>query len=192
MKAVIFDGSRTDDDLSSEMQGHVEGALREMGYAVETLHFRSMKMARCTGCFGCWVKSPGECTIDDAGRLIPRGVIGTDLLVFHTPVTFGGYSSTLKVGLDRMIPILLPFFKDVGGEIHHPLRYDVKYPFVLGVGVLAEQDGEAEAIFARLVNRNGWNMQGRGSASLVLHRGDGKDAVKAIVSEKLKAGGMPA
>ncbi|MFZ3171799.1 MAG: hypothetical protein WA118_07460 [Carboxydocellales bacterium] len=38
----------------------------------------------------CWLKAPGICIIDDAGRNIAQAVIGSDLLVILSPVTFWG------------------------------------------------------------------------------------------------------
>jgi multimeric flavodoxin WrbA len=190
MNAVIFDGSPDDDEGCAGMCAQVEAALQEMGYYPKTLQFRKMRMGKCTGCFGCWVRTPGQCVINDDGRFIAKSIVGTDLLVFFTPVTFGGYSSALKVGLDRMIPVLLPTLKNVGGETHHPLRYDVAYPFLLGVGLIQEPDKGKEEIFAQLVGRNGRNMQGRGSASVILHREDGGESVKSKIHAALKNGGL--
>ncbi|MHA2001037.1 MAG: hypothetical protein ACTSVU_02975 [Promethearchaeota archaeon] len=54
-------------------------------------------------------------------------------MIYFTPITFGGYSSTLKKALDRQICILSPYFRKVNGEIHHKKRYN-KYPSLIGIG----------------------------------------------------------
>ncbi len=59
---------------------------------------------------------PGECARDDDGRRVAREVIRSNLAVFLTPVTFGGYSSVLKGAVDRLIPLGSPFFARVGGR----------------------------------------------------------------------------
>ena len=79
-----------------------------------------------------------------------------DLLVFLTHVTFGGYSSELKKAVDRLIPLLSPFFVKIGREIHHRPRYP-RYPPILGVGLLPVPDQEKEKIFRTLVERNAVN-----------------------------------
>jgi len=46
-------------------------------------------LGSCTGCFQCWLKTPGLCVIDDDGRLLAGKFIQSDLVVLLTPVTFG-------------------------------------------------------------------------------------------------------
>jgi len=48
------------------------------------------------GCFGCWNKTPGTCVMKDDSAKIAKAVVNSDLLIFLTPITFGGYSSELK------------------------------------------------------------------------------------------------
>ena len=100
-------------------------------------------------------------------RDILRAYLGADIVVYATPVTFGGYSSHLKAILDRLIPVLDPRFKVVGGEVHHRLRYG-RYPRTIAVGTLPSPDPEAERLFTGLVARNGLNIhQAPGAAVLV-------------------------
>ena len=80
-------------------------------------------------------RSPGARVLQvldaDARRVRPprrrahrrRALVHSDLVVFLTPVTFGGYSSELKKALDHVIPILQPFMQKRGGETRHPQRY---------------------------------------------------------------------
>src|SRR5690606_3517069 len=110
--------------------------LVSRGEKVQTWTLRDEKVAYCLGCFECWTKSPGICRIDDAGRAIAASIIAGDLVVYLTPVTFGGYSSALKKAVDRSICLVSPFFTQIDGEVHHQPRYD-RYPALLGIGVLA-------------------------------------------------------
>ena len=81
-----------------------------------------IRISDCLGHFKCWTKNPGICTIDDASRDITRKMMSGDLLVFLTPMVFGGYSYHLKKAVDRLIPNVLPFFERIDGEIHHAKR----------------------------------------------------------------------
>ena len=90
------------------------------------------------------------------------------LMVMLTPITFGGYSSLLKNALDRQIPVLLPFFKKVKGEVHHALRYE-SYPTMLVVGSIDKEDKLHENVFARLAKRNSVNGHASRSNSLVVY-----------------------
>ncbi|MFW6281158.1 MAG: flavodoxin family protein, partial [Halanaerobium sp.] len=118
---------------------------------------KEKEIADCLGCFDCWVKTPGICIIDDYGRETAARLINSDLLVFLTPVVFGSYSYQLKKALDRMIPLISPYFKKVKGEIHHKKRYS-KYPSILAVGLLEKVNEAQTEIFRELVKRNSINF----------------------------------
>ena len=47
----------------------------------------------------------------------------SDLVMFLTPVTFGGYSYHSQEGPGPVDLLLLPFFRKVHGEVHHARRY---------------------------------------------------------------------
>jgi len=166
MKALILDGSREGDPLTPVAVAGMTSALAARGANVEVVTLRERDIAPCAGCFGCWTKTPGECVVADGARDILRSYLRSDVVVYATPVTFGGYSSHLKAILDRLIPVLDPRFTVVGGEVHHRLRYR-RYPRTIGLGTLPEPDPEAERLFARLVARNGLNIhQAPGAAVL--------------------------
>jgi hypothetical protein len=138
-------------------------------YGAETLAFdlTSMNIKPCRGCFGCWVKTPGVCfSRDDMDRIMPH-LAKSDWVVWITPVAFGGYGYHLKKAADRSIPILLPFFIRVGGEVHHPLRYPHGERRLIVIGVQPARDPESERIFHGLVERNAINLHAR-PASIVL------------------------
>jgi multimeric flavodoxin WrbA len=118
------------------------------------------RIAHCAGCFGCWLRTPGICVIDDDCRAITREIARADRLVFFTPVVFGGYHPDLKAVLERSIGILTPFFRVFRGELHHPLRARGKaYEFV-AVGIQERADEEAAASFRQRVWRNALNFNG--------------------------------
>jgi multimeric flavodoxin WrbA len=158
MKALILNGSLMDDSIINDMHEIVINELKKCGYDVDSLILRDITIAPCLGCFNCWVKTPGECITADFGRDIARKMVQNDLLIYFTPITFGGYSSVLKKALDRSIPIILPFFTKVNGEIHHVKRYD-RYPSLIGVGILDAPNEEKENIFKILIYRNSINMR---------------------------------
>ena len=157
MKAAILDGTLPGAATADRLLAEVRGRLEQAGWEVRLLRLRDMAVAACLGCFGCWVRTPGQCVVDDDGQLVAREVIRSDLAVFATPVTFGGYSSELKKGVDRLIPLGSPFFRNVGGETHHRRRYR-RYPALLGFGLLRTEETEEAALFRRLVERNALNL----------------------------------
>jgi multimeric flavodoxin WrbA len=131
--------------------------FRARGWTAQTFDADGMMIKPCRGCFACWQRHPGTCAIKDDEEGYIKAFVASDAAVWITPVTFGGYSSALKKTLDRLIPILLPFFTKTAGEIHHPQRYERRRK-LLAVGTLGQPDAEAEGIFSRLVHRNALNM----------------------------------
>jgi multimeric flavodoxin WrbA len=157
MKALVLDGSREGDSLTPVAVQGMALALASRVDDVELVKLRELDIAPCTGCFGCWTRTPGECVVEDGARDVLRSYVRSDVVAYVTPVTFGGYSSELKKMLDRLIPILDPRFTTVGGEVHHLLRYR-RYPKTIGLGTLPSPDAKAERLFAGLVARNGLNI----------------------------------
>lgn len=180
MKAVILNGSNKDDRTSETVQRIIIDELRRLKWDVKTLILRDMKIAACMGCFGCWIQTPGTCVIDDAGRDIARSFIRSNLTILLTPVTFGGYSSELKKGLDRSIGLMLPFFTKIGGEVHHKPRYK-KYPSLMGIGVLSKKDEESERIFKTLVQRNAINFHAPAYAVGTILRDSREDDIRSSI-----------
>jgi hypothetical protein len=158
MKVLILDAvSATDTPLSAAAMGRIiEEAYRKADWDVSRIVIQDEKLSPCRGCFQCWARTPGICVINDAGRGIAEAWVQSDVVVLVTPVTFGGYSSALKRAVDRVIPILSPFFMKIRGEVHHRPRYE-KYPALVGLGVLPRRDDESAALFSRIINRHATN-----------------------------------
>jgi len=153
MNALILDGSEAGDAMALTVQEAVVNELKTRGWDVDALTLRDLDIAACPGGFGCWVKTPGLCGIQDAGRDVTGRIIRSDLVVLLTPVTFGGYSSAMKKVLDRTLPLVLPFFTKINGEMNHRPRYG-RYPSLFAIGLLPRADEESERLFKSLVGRN--------------------------------------
>ncbi|AOY77702.1 flavodoxin family protein [Clostridium formicaceticum] len=68
MKALILNGVLKEDRSMIKVNELTEEILAEKGYEVESILLHQKKIGECMGCFGCWVKTPGICVIDDYGR----------------------------------------------------------------------------------------------------------------------------
>lgn len=77
----------------------------------------------CTGCFGCWTKTPAECTIPDRYQHIGRMFASCEEIILISQCIYGGYSPFIKNILDRSISYMLPFFTIRKGRMHHKSRY---------------------------------------------------------------------
>ena len=171
MKITIMNGNGNPQNQGfDEYVAHLTVQLTAEGNTVAAFTLREMDIKLCTGCFGCWVKTPGECVVDDAGRDVARAIARCELLAYFTPVTFGGVSSELKKALDRMIPNISPFFARVSSETHHRTRY-ARPPRLLALGTLPAPDRAAEAVFKTLVERNALNLRSAHTAAAVVVRG---------------------
>ncbi len=184
MKAVVLNGSEKGDNALNTVYEIITDELKGIGWEVESFILHDTKIAHCLGCFGCWVKTPGIYVIDDAGHDVAMKVIQSDLTVFLTPVTFGGYSSELKKALDRLIPLISPFFMKIEGEVHHKPRYE-RYPRLMGVGVLPHPDEESEGLFKTLIGRNAINFRGPAHAGGVVLSSQSSEEIRENIQTLL-------
>lgn len=153
---------------------------------VEEILLKEKKINPCTGCFGCWLKNPGICIIDDDSQDVVRKIINSDIVIYLTPVVFGGYSYELKKLLDKTICLLAPEFINIDKEMHHKKRYE-KYPGILGIGVLNRHDDEAEMNFRELIYRNSINMHSPlHGAEVILSEDTEADVVNKLLGLMLK------
>lgn len=190
MKTLILDGSRDGDSLTPVAVLGMASAIAARGGTVDVVTLRERDISPCAGCFGCWTKTPGECVVADGACDVLRSYLGSDLVVYATPVTFGGYSSHLKKMLDRLIPVLDPRFAVVGGEVHHRLRYR-RYPKTIGLGTLPSPDPEAARLFAQLVARNGLIVYQAAEASVMTGVTD-RESARLLAEHLLDRAGVPA
>lgn len=119
----------------------------------------------CIGCFGCWIKTPGRCVIDDRAREFCRVFPRQDEIIIISRLTFGGLSPDVKAVLDRSIGYMLPFFRTLEGEMHHVQRFpsspSLIYLFYQAAGKAAQKETAQ-----KLAEANGVNF---GSPKVTVH-----------------------
>lgn len=181
MQAILLNGARCGETLLDEPVQCVQQVLAERGYAVRVFELRNLPVSYCLGCFECWTKTPGECTAQGANGEIARAYAQSDLALFLTPITFGGYSAELKKAIDHLICLISPFFTQIAGEVHHQTRYR-HYPDLIGIGVQARPDADSAAIFTRVLERNALNMHAARHVSGVFQADDSAKTLQARLS----------
>lgn len=188
MDALILNGALAGDADVDSVQELLRRELAAAGCRPRAMVLREIPVAYCQGCFECWVKTPGECKTADAGREIAAAFIASDVVILLTPVTFGGYSSELKKGLDRIAGLVSPFFMHIHGEVHHRPRY-ARYPSLLALGVLPKPDPAQERVFHTLVARNSLNFHAPWQESRILYRSDAPatrlEVIRSVLEERL-------
>ena len=140
MKITILNGSPEISPFDTYLST-LKGMLESKGHDVTQLDLRDLELRYCTGCFGCWVKDPGECLFEDESIAVRRAVIHSDYTLWAAPLRMGFPSALLKKAMDKFLPLIHPYFEVDHGEAHHRPRYD-RYPR-LGLLVGAESDTDA-------------------------------------------------
>ena len=114
---------------------------------------------KCVGCFGCWIKTPGQCIIQDEYQRMGELLAKAEEVTVISRCSFGGYSSFVKNVLDRSIPYILPFFEIRKGEMHHKSRYENHLAFTsifYGDDITeAERETAGKLAKANALNYNG-------------------------------------
>ncbi|AET69625.1 NADPH-dependent FMN reductase [Desulfosporosinus orientis DSM 765] len=117
--------------------------LKENEFQTELIELKAENLTFCMGCFGCWIKKPGECVINDQMTQINQRVMNSDIVIYLSPIVFGQFSPNIKNVIDRGLPNMLPFFETrPDGSTMHPPRYKT-YPcqIIIGYGDgLSDQD----------------------------------------------------
>jgi multimeric flavodoxin WrbA len=133
--------------------------LTDRGHVVDSLVIRDLDIRFCTGCWSCWVKTPGQCITKDDSHEVCRRAINSDLVLFATPLVVGCQSALMKKTQDKLIPLVHPYIELVQGECHHIKRYD-SYPLM---GLLVEKaegsDQEDVEITSDLFRRFALNIK---------------------------------
>ena len=135
-------------DLKREEWDRISG--RYAGWEVISDNGR---ICSCAGCFGCWIKTPGECVIEDGYERIPVLMHRAEEVVVMSRYTYGGFSSFVKNVFDRNIGWVLPFFEIINDEMHHKKRYpeDKPFTFIFRGNKLSQEEKDKATKYVRAV-----------------------------------------
>jgi hypothetical protein len=160
MQAIILDALRQTTE-EHDIGKVLSALLTNRGWEQETFFLRQMEITPCSSCGRCAMDTPGLCFIKDGMEEIYSRWANCQLLIFCTPISFGGYHSSLKMVLDRIMPMNTPYFALRKGELHHANRYH-PMPSLLAIGLLSGDSGldrdRERNTFEYLIERNAVNM----------------------------------
>lgn len=156
------------DQYLAELQKFLGGK----GHPAQLLSLRDLQARYCTGCWACWVKTPGKCIFEDDSHQVCRAVIQSDFVLFASPVLMGYLSALLKKFIDKLIPLVHPYITVDHGEAHHWARYAPgQYP---PGGLLLEKpagaDEEDLEIITAIHERTMLNLKTRNAFTLLTDR----------------------
>ena len=141
MKITILNGNPDAQNIAFDTYlDRLAGVLIADQHQVTRLNLRDMDIAYCIGCFGCWVKTPGECRSADESSQVCRAVINSDFTLWASPLRMGFPSALLKKVMDKSIPLIQPYFVVDQGEAHHQARY----PHYPRLGLLLEEEADTD------------------------------------------------
>lgn len=116
-------------------------------------------ICNCIGCFGCWVKTPGKCVIQDGYEGTGIAMSKCTELILISRCHYGSVSPFVKMVQDRAISYLHADFVIRKGEMHHRRRY--KNVIVLSAHLYGENLTDVEKETARnLIEANADNYDG--------------------------------
>lgn len=135
-RATIINGIT--DDKYAYFENQIEAFKDEKREQIQLDYFtlRKMDIKYCTGCWSCWLKTPGECPLKDEMPQILKSFIHSDLTIFVSPIVMGFVSKYIKKVNDRIIPLVHPYIGIFENELHHLKRYE-RYP-ELGLMLLGD------------------------------------------------------
>lgn len=182
MKAFIISDNEYRTETFQRLERLVHTFLSERGFDIGEAKIEKDELGYCMGCFGCWVKKPGECVINDRMASINRSFINSDAVFYLSPIVYGQFSCNIKNTLDRWLPNVLPFFitrKD--GSTMHPARYK-EYPAQIIIGYGDELTDDERNLFSR-INKH------RSSPNIMIYQGNDNEMTSALERIELKRSG---
>jgi len=148
MKITILNGNPEPTRFDAYL-AELSTLLQAEGHSLIRFDLRELSLRYCIGCWGCWVKTPGQCANGDAAALaMDRAVINADFVLWAAPLKMGFPSSLLKMALDKHLPLIHPYTLVDHGEAHHRKRY-AQYP---RVGLLLEKEAGTDVRDLQIVS----------------------------------------
>lgn len=146
MKITILNGNPQDSAFDTYIK-QTQALLEEKGNQVTHILLRDLPLKYCTGCWGCWVKTPGKCQSDSASQEMDEAIINSDFLLWAAPLKMGYPSELLKMAMDKHLPLIHPYMEVAQFEAHHLKRY-AKYP---RIGLVVEKEASTDELDLKIV-----------------------------------------
>ncbi len=146
MKITLLNGSPEPTAFDAYI-AQLKTSLEAENHLVTQIDLRDLPLRYCIGCWGCWVKTPGQCITCDASVEMDQAVIQSDFTLWAAPLKMGFPSRLLKMALDKHLPLIHPYMVVDQGEAHHLKRY----PHYPRLGLLVEKEADTDADDLRIL-----------------------------------------
>lgn len=99
MNILVLQGSPNTNGSTALLVREFAQGAREAGHTVEVVEVAALNIAPCTGCVACGYEGP--CVQADDYDDLRQKILGSDMLVFATPLYYYGMTAQLKAVIDR-------------------------------------------------------------------------------------------
>lgn len=156
MKVTVFNGSpRGRKSNSHKIVEPILAGAREAGAETEEVFLIEKDIKHCYGCFACWGKTPGICTINDDMTQLINLFLDSDYVGLATPVYGMLMTGVLKNFTDRLLPLATPHIhKNDDGSFYHKGRIK-KFPrqfYIANSGFPGEHNFDLLKAYAGMQN----------------------------------------
>lgn len=103
----------------------LEGITQTAEASVDIVDVNKLNLRECRGCFACWNKTPGSCVIGDDMSTVIQKLLHADIVMWSFPLYYFSLPSRLKMLIDRMLPMSLPFMESSADAGGHRSRYNM-------------------------------------------------------------------
>ena len=146
MKITILNGNPEPSSFDNYLT-QLTSALESIGHSITKIDLRNIPLRYCVGCWGCWVKTPGQCVAKDASIEMDRAVIQSDFTLWVAPLKMGFPAELLKMANDKHLPLIHPYMEVDQNEAHHLRRY----PRSPRLGLLVEKEATTDTSDLQIV-----------------------------------------
>ena len=181
MSAVVLDALERENNIEVALKKLFSGRGEELNY----FKLKDMNIKRCRGCGACGDKTPGKCVIKDDMQQVFKAIAKGAWVILLTPLRFGGYSSRMKIVIDRFMVLGLPFYFIKEGTLFHQSRYGHK--FWVGIAMEEEKLQGQEENFRRILAQNAANLSYTDKA-LIFKPEDSLSKIESEIGKILREG----
>jgi len=148
MKITAFNGSQWGGKSNTQfmVDEFLSGAC-DCGARVESISLVDRVVKPCTGCFDCFGDKHGRCPIKDDMPALIKKFVNSKIAVLATPVYMDGVTGLMKTFIDRLLPVLQPYFEqDENGEFRHGTRHLTMPTFVIIANAHMPEDSHFQVV----------------------------------------------
>lgn len=103
----------------------IDGYTQRGAANIDRIDINKLQIHSCKGCFACWEKTPGKCVMHDDMSGVLKKILQADIIIYSFPLYHFSLPSQLKMLIDRLLPMYLPFMDSQADTGGHLCRYDI-------------------------------------------------------------------